>query len=138
MRSPGGYGRFSRPGREGTQLASRIAYELTFGQINDERMFVCHKCDNPPCCNPSHLFLGTAKDNMADAAAKGRTNRVARVFGESHPQAKLTPELAVLVYHSKLPDKVLAQKYGVTAAAIYNVKHGKAWAWATGAKNAAA
>jgi len=51
--------------------AHRFAYEDKVGDI-PKGVFVLHKCDNPPCCNPSHLFLGTNRDNMADASKKGR------------------------------------------------------------------
>lgn len=54
-----------------TLLTHRIAYELTYGAIPDD-LLVLHRCDNRPCCNPSHLFLGTAKDNMQDMHQKGR------------------------------------------------------------------
>jgi hypothetical protein len=54
-------------------IASRIAWVLVYGDI-PYGMFVCHKCDNPLCCNPNHLFLGTHDDNMKDATIKGRRN----------------------------------------------------------------
>lgn len=54
-----------------SNVASRISYYLTYGDF-DESLFVCHKCDNPPCVNPDHLFLGTNQDNILDSIKKGR------------------------------------------------------------------
>jgi hypothetical protein len=62
------YGRIKRNRR--TLHAHRVAWELAHGPTGE--LFVLHKCDNPPCCNPAHLFLGTAADNMADKVRKGR------------------------------------------------------------------
>lgn len=70
-RRSGGYGQFALDGRRRIR-ASRFAWELTYGAI-ESNLFVLHECDNPPCCNPTHLFLGTHGDNMADMVAKGRT-----------------------------------------------------------------
>ncbi len=65
-----GYGML-KTGRK-TAYAHRVAWELANGPI-DGSLWVLHKCDNPPCCNPDHLFLGTAADNNADRHSKGRT-----------------------------------------------------------------
>jgi len=66
-----GYGQI---GTEDGSLAyvHRVAWELAHSQSVPDGMFVCHHCDNPPCCNPEHLFLGTAMDNTQDMVRKGR------------------------------------------------------------------
>lgn len=65
--------------------AHRVAYGLTYGLIPDG-MCVCHICDNPPCCNPNHLFLGTPKDNMMD---RDKKHRGIHFFGEKCASHKL-------------------------------------------------
>jgi hypothetical protein len=72
---PGGYGVIGLGGTSGKRtLAHRAAWEVSEGPI-PEGMWVLHRCDNPKCCNPMHLFLGTALDNNRDAFAKGRNSR---------------------------------------------------------------
>lgn len=67
-----GYGRLNKPGRgNGYIHAHRFAWTLAYGSIPND-MCVCHRCDNPRCVRPSHLFLGTLSDNTLDMIAKGR------------------------------------------------------------------
>ena len=66
----------------------RISYELAFGEIPNG-LWVLHHCDNPPCCNPAHLFLGTNQDNVDDMTLKGRDRKA---HGESNGNVKLSDE----------------------------------------------
>lgn len=78
FRDRGGYGKFWLNGK--SVISSRVAWVIANGSIEDG-LVVCHKCDNPSCCNPDHLFVGTNLDNVADRVAKGRCGRQP---GEQH------------------------------------------------------
>ena len=70
-RDKDGYGRFRDNDHSSPEVASRISYRLTHEDFAPA-LKVCHKCDNPPCCNPNHIFIGTHADNMLDKARKNR------------------------------------------------------------------
>lgn len=109
-----GYGQVRFQGH--VYLAHRLSYEANVGPIPDD-LFVCHECDNKPCVNPNHLFLGTAADNTHDMMAKDR-----HAVGERSGMAKLTEEQVRLIRQLKLDGisyRNLAQQFGVT---IHNIK----------------
>lgn len=72
-----------------TMLAHRAMWAITHGHVPDD-LHVCHTCDNPPCCNPDHLFLGTDFDNVQDCIAKGRKTPPPHPSGEQNNRAKLS------------------------------------------------
>jgi len=123
--SPGGYGRGYWPG---TTYAHRRAYALAIGPI-PAGLDVCHTCDNPPCCNPTHLWPGTARDNLRDAVAKGRLTAVFRT-GDRATNHKLTwPAVRdIRARHAAGESQhSLAREHGVSQPAIHCIVHGKTW-----------
>ena len=101
--------------------AHRVMWEGVHGSIPDG-LFVCHRCDNPPCCNPNHLFLGTNAENIADATNKGRV-----YHGEAHKKTKLTADKVREMRASLETNVVLALHYGVHETHIGRIRSGKAW-----------
>lgn len=126
-RMPAGYGQFSAEKKR--HYAHRVAYELTKGTIPDG-MFVCHACDNPPCCNPAHLFLGTPKDNTRDMVAKGRCRGIG-LPGVLSPCAKLNDDavrrIRELYAIGGYSQRKLGMMFGVSRAAIDAVVTGRNW-----------
>lgn len=104
--------------------AHRASYMLYIGDIPDG-MVVCHKCDNPPCVNPAHLFLGTKADNSSDMVRKARSAR-----GEKNAKAKLTEDQVREVLRlrkSGLTLQALADRFKVTKKAVHFIITGKNW-----------
>lgn len=119
----GGYGQLSHG--SAAVYAHRIAYLLWNGPIPD-RQLVLHRCDNPPCCNPTHLFLGTHQDNADDCVAKGRSRGRSPV-GERMWNSKLTEALVREIRASDEPQKALAQRVGVSQALVSLVRRYRIW-----------
>lgn len=148
-----GYGKFWIDGT--SKHASRVAWELANGPVADG-MHVCHRCDNPRCVRPSHLWLGTASDNSRDMMEKGRgaigirhgsrthpervargerhgsvTKPESRRRGSAHPAAQLTEDDVRAIRRDYRPryvtKAVLADRYGVSERAIKHIVSGKTW-----------
>ena len=121
-----GYGTISFKGQSSTR-AHRLSWELHRGPIPDG-MHVLHKCDNPGCVNPDHLFIGTHDDNMADKAAKGRAPSMA---GEACPVSVLTDEAIDDIrreYATGLvKQRELAAKHGVSQTNISSIVRRATW-----------
>ena len=109
-------------GKVRVYVATRVAYTITFsdpGELN-----VLHTCDNPPCCNPAHLFLGTHSDNLQDAISKGRAILDAK--------RKMTDELALEIRDrylssSTITERDLSEEYGISFNAIGEMIRGNSY-----------
>jgi predicted DNA-binding protein (UPF0251 family) len=149
---PQGYGRIWTPG--GNRRAHRVAWERANGPI-PAGLFVCHDCDNPPCCNPAHLFLDTNAGNTADRHRKGRDatgdrngsrtrpERLARgdlnparlypermPRGEASGQAKLTAEMVRAIRAAGAAgerQRDIARRYGLAQSQVWRLIHRLSW-----------
>lgn len=123
-----GYGAFFCHGKN--HRAHRFAYELLVGPI-PEGLFVCHSCDNPPCVNPAHLWVGTNYDNFSDMRAKGRAAVPVANKDEACHQAKLTAadvrEIRRRRAEAGVPYSALAAAYGVTKTNAWYIVNRRTW-----------
>lgn len=126
-----GYGQLEirRPdGSRGVLLAHRLSWEMHFGTVPDG-MCICHHCDNPPCTNPDHLFLGTHADNMEDMRAKGRNFIPA---GELGPAARLTAsDIQEMRQRFRIGAgrgaAAAAETYGISQSHAHRILSGEKW-----------
>ncbi len=101
----------------------RMSYKLFNGSIPDGKI-ILHSCDNPSCCNPKHLKIGTRAENNKDRAIK---NRNRNQQGEKNNMSKLSSEEVLQIRNSKKSENVLGSKYGVSRALIGNIRRGEIW-----------
>lgn len=122
-----GYGHLWWKGR--LQIASRVAIEVDRGFPLERGECALHRCDNPICVNPAHLFVGTKGDNNRDAFAKGRQKRT----GSDNGRALLEPWQIWVIRRARVGPggtttrRALAERFGVTESTIANVRQGRSW-----------
>lgn len=130
-----GYGciRVKVDGKWKTLVAHRLAYEASKGRALG-RLQACHSCDNPICCNPRHIFGGTAKMNVKDAIAKGRFLNGSQRFGQGsrHLGSRLNEQQVVEIRRQAkeigVPSSIhVARKFGVSATTINRIVNRQAW-----------
>ena len=117
-----GYGQFWDGDNQIMTRSHSFSAKIHFGVI-PKNMCVCHKCDNPSCVNPNHLFLGTALDNQKDKMAKNRHAK-----GESQGHSKLTNEQISQIRSRANDDyKVLCSEFNIVPSTVYRIWHKESW-----------
>ena len=119
-----GYGHF-KVGRDNNLKAHRVSYIIGKGSI-PTGLYVLHHCDNPKCVRPSHLFIGTQRDNIQDAVSKSRMHQ-----GEKNHTAKITvkdvKEIRLKYIPYKCGCKKLGREYGLAERTVHQIVKGQIW-----------
>lgn len=121
-----GYGRVEIDGKN--MRAHRVVYQLATGEAPGDRM-VCHSCDNPPCCNPNHLWLGDALANVRDMIRKGRKRNPPQDF-DNNNRARLTWNCLIEVQRAIAAGETnvaIARRHGVHHSTISLIRRGRTW-----------
>lgn len=127
-RNKHGYGMIGEGGSNGRGILShRLSWELHNGEI-PQGIEVCHKCDNPTCVNPNHLWLGTHAENMRDRSIKGRAyGAKGECNGKAKLNRKLVREIRDLYKTGEFSHTGLAETFNVSKASIYYIVNNKSW-----------
>lgn len=120
-----GYGQFGSKRLGGHFSSHRLSYILTNGPIPDG-LFVCHRCDNPKCINPKHLFLGTPLDNVKDMISKGR-GRYIITRGEDSHFAKISASDVIAIRQDPRPTAEIAQDFNISLNQVRRIKSRENW-----------
>jgi hypothetical protein len=125
-RGSNGYGGIKADGAY--WVAHRYSWHLHCGEIPAGAL-VCHKCDNPACVNPKHLFLGSNTDNVRDMHRKGRwiPGQQNPARGATHPLAKLTEDIVLGIRSDKRAQRAIAKEFGVSQTLVWRIKAMKTW-----------
>lgn len=122
-KDPNGYGRLNIDGKP--VLAHRLSWAIFCHPIETQQQ-VLHRCDNPKCVRPEHLFLGDHTANMADKMAKKR-HRYGVSRGEAHGRARLTAELVREIRDTAGPSRIVAEQYGISGRQVREIRARTAW-----------
>jgi hypothetical protein len=123
-----GYGSIWFAGKRWT--VHRLSYLIFSGEIPTGRL-ICHHCDNPSCCNPDHLYVGTAQDNMRDRDLRGRNGRKDKPGRRHGKDYKLNQEKVIQIRKAIGSQREIAKLFEIHPSQISKVLSGKRWAWVT-------
>ena len=107
-------------------LAYRVSYEIHRGPI-PLGLSVCHRCDNPVCVNPDHLFLGTQAENLADMSVKGRGHGACKNRSAAGYRVKLTEDQVRAIRSSSTSGRIAAAEFGISQPMVAAIRRCSSW-----------